>query len=126
MTRDTVAQLLTHLRNAALSKRHDAAVPQSKLNERILSVMKSEGIILSYRLEEERRQYLVALGLQSLPFVQVSRPGARRYLGWRSLRKFAQGGFLLVSTPQGVMTAKTAYDRKLGGEVLARLRRELV
>lgn len=124
MTIDTVSQLLTHLRNAAMAKLDTAYVPQTGINERMLGLLKSEGLIGNYSRDEERRLLVVSLLPIALPLTQVSKPGARRYAGWRELKTIGRGTLLLVSTPQGVMTGHDATARKLGGEVIARIRQE--
>jgi small subunit ribosomal protein S8 len=124
---DPVADMLTRIRNAnqALLERVD--IPASRLKVEIAKILKAEGFIRAYKLIDDRKQgtlrVYMKFGAGNERVLQgvrrVSRPGLRVYRGTRQLPRVYSGlGVAIVSTSQGVMTGRTAQERRLGGEVL--------
>jgi small subunit ribosomal protein S8 len=135
MVTDTVADLLTRIRNASRSRHQSVQTPKTALSERVLEVLKNEGFIESYTLKAQKSakagkfsadEYQVVLkyfgtGEPAISMARrVSKPGRRIYAGANDLPKIFNGlGVSLVSTSQGVMSDREARRRKIGGEILA-------
>jgi small subunit ribosomal protein S8 len=127
---DPIADLLTRIRNGQTAGKAEVRLASSKLKTAIVKVLKDEGYIADYRLDEDggAAQTLPTLiiGLkyfEGRPVIdrleRVSRPGLRIYRGKDELPKVLGGmGTVIVSTPKGVMTDKQARSIGQGGEVL--------
>lgn len=126
---DPIADYLTRLRNAISAGHRVVEIPSSRLKQEITKVLFDKGYILNYKFEdvdECRAVIKVALkydlaqktnAIKALK--RVSRPGLRRYVGYRDLPRVLNGlGIAILSTSKGVMTDKEARDLKVGGEVL--------
>ncbi len=124
---DPIADMLTRIRNAnqALLERVD--IPASRLKVEIAKVLKAEGFIRAYKLIDDSKQGTLRVYMKFGPgnervlqgVRRVSRPGLRVYRPTARLPRIFSGlGVAVVSTSQGVMTGKTAQERRLGGEVL--------
>lgn len=125
-TSDTVADLLTRIRNAKDAKHKYVDVKFSKLNQAIINVLKEKGYVNSFLVNEKKRQIRVFLkyikntrdnvihGLK-----RVSKPGLRSYVGYKDIpRVFSGLGITILSTPAGVLEGEKARELKAGGEVL--------
>lgn len=120
---DTVADMLTRIRNAQLARKQTVAMPVSKLKTAIANVLMSEGYIASVEAEG----LSLTLGLkyyEGKPVIEqikrVSRPGLRIYKSKDELKPVKQGlGVLIVSTNKGIMTDRAARAAGVGGEVIA-------
>lgn len=132
MSNDTIADLLTRIRNAHLSGQKSTLAPASKVSENILKVLKSEGFIENYELKKEALGNFDAFSIHLKYFrsgdpaisiiKRVSRPGLRIYKNKDHLDKVHRGlGIAIVSTSQGIMSDREARKRKIGGEVLAQV-----
>ena len=125
---DPIADLLTRIRNGQTAGKAEVRLASSKLKTAIGKVLKDEGYIADFRLDEESAQTLPTLiiGLkyfEGRPVIdrleRVSRPGLRIYRGKDELPKVLGGmGTVIVSTPKGVMTDRQARSIGQGGEVL--------
>ena len=132
MTTDTIADLLTRIRNAQQAKHKTVLVPVSKMTSNILALLKQEGYIQSFERVAgseatggfEREKVFLKYSQHGFPVIselkRVSRPGRRSYSRSGDIPTVRQGlGVALVSTSQGVMTDREARKRGIGGEVLA-------
>ena len=126
---DTIADMLTRIRNAN-SVRHDRVnVPASRVKKAIAKILLDEGLINDYRVVEDGKQGVIKIELKYLnsrkdPVLlgleRVSKPGLRKYYDCKSLPKVMRGlGVAIVSTSKGIMTDKAARKAGVGGEVLA-------
>ena len=125
---DPIADLLTRIRNGQTAGKAEVRLASSKLKTAIVKVLRDEGYIADFRLDEESAQTLPTLiiGLkyfEGRPVIdrleRVSRPGLRIYRGKDELPKVLGGmGTVIVSTPKGVMTDRQARSIGQGGEVL--------
>jgi SSU ribosomal protein S8P len=127
-TNDTIADMLTRIRNATLAKHETVAVPVSRMTSSIARVLKQEGYISD--IEEVGvgvdRKLVLSLkyqGRQKQPILtmmrRVSRPGMRVYSNHRDLPKVLGGvGIAIISTSKGIMTDREARSKGVGGEVL--------
>ena len=126
---DPIADYLTRLRNAISTGHRVVEIPSSRLKQEITKVLFDKGYILNYKFEDvdECRaiikvalKYDLAQKTNAIKALKrVSRPGLRRYVGYRDLPRVLNGlGIAILSTSKGVMTDKEARDLKVGGEVL--------
>ncbi len=123
---DTVADLLTRIRNAKDAKHKYVDVRFSKLNQSIIDVLKEKGYVNQFLINEKKHQIRVFLkylknsrnsiihGLK-----RVSKPGLRKYVGHQDIPKVFSGlGIAVLSTPSGVLEGEKAREMKVGGELL--------
>src|SRR5712691_2700322 len=127
MLTDPVADMLTRIRNANRAMHDKAAMPTSRLKEQIARILKEEGYIRDYRVEKGesfdtlvvdlkfgRNRERVLTGLK-----RVSKPGRRVYARSERLPRVLGGmGVAILSTSSGLVTARTAQERGIGGEVV--------
>ena len=124
---DTVADMLTRVRNAHMAKKPNVSMPQSKLKHSIANVLHAEGYIDAVEVVANDGKPTLTLTLkyfEGKPVIEmvkrVSRPGLRQYRGKNDLPRVKQGlGIAIVSTSQGVMTDRAARAAGVGGEVIA-------
>ena len=124
---DPVSDLLTRIRNATQAKHETVDVPASKMKVEIVRILKEEGYIENYVLNQDTRQGTIRIQLRYVSgkrpvittLARVSRPGCRVYARKTSIPQILGGiGICIVSTSQGLLTGKQALERGLGGEVL--------
>ena len=123
---DPIADMLTRIRNAQQAQKSSVAMPSSKLKVAIAKVLKSEGYIDDFVVNEAEGKAELGLSLKyyaGRPVIErierVSRPGLRVYKGRDDLPRVMNGlGVAIVSTPKGVMTDRAARAARAGGEVL--------
>lgn len=111
-----------------MAKHKIVEVPASNLKKEITKILFDKGYILNYKFIEEGPQGTIKIALKydsqtKISAIQclkrVSRPGLRRYTGYKDMPRVINGlGIAVVSTSKGVMTDKEASDLKIGGEVL--------
>jgi small subunit ribosomal protein S8 len=125
MMTDPIADMLTRIRNAQLSKKFDVTMPSSKLKMAIANVMKDEGFIADYSVSSDAKpQMTVTLKYyEGRPVIEdlkrVSRPGLRIFRNKDELPKVLNGlGIAIISTSHGVMTDSAARAGGHGGEVI--------
>lgn len=125
---DSVADLLTRIRNASSAGHITVDVPSSKLKVGILKILCAEGFIRKFLQSEDGRQGNLKIFLKytedKKPVInglkRVSKPGGRIYNKCSALKKVVGGfGIAIVSTSKGLMTDHMARASKVGGEVLA-------
>ena len=125
---DTIADLLTRIRNASAAKHESVKIPASNMKKAICQILMDEGYIRSFTVTEDGKQGIIKVVLKygegKTPVIQglrkVSKPGLRIYSGAAELPKVMKGlGIAIISTSRGVMTDREARKQNLGGEVLA-------
>ena len=125
---DTIADMLTRIRNANVMHYQEVLVPNSKMKLEIAKILKDEGFIADYKVLKEDVQGTIVLTLKYGPnkervitgLKRISKPGLRVYAKVDEIPKVLNGlGIAIISTPQGVMTDKKARLNNVGGEVLA-------
>ena len=125
---DTIADLLTRIRNASAAKHESVEIPASNMKKAICQILMDEGYIRSFTVTEDGKQGIIKVVLEygegKTPVIQglrkVSKPGLRIYSGAAELPKVMKGlGIAIISTSRGVMTDREARKQNLGGEVLA-------
>ena len=124
---DPIGDMITRIRNAQMRNKSKVSSPGSKLRERVLEVLKSEGYIRGYTTVEHaggRSELEIELKyFDGEPVIReiarVSKPGRRVYVSVKTLPRINNGlGVAVVSTPKGVMADHAARDAHVGGEVL--------
>ncbi|GAA1193355.1 small subunit ribosomal protein S8 [Brevibacterium paucivorans] len=125
---DPIADMLTRLRNANSAYHEDVSMPYSKLKSNIAEILKAEGYIADYRVEDAQVGKSLQLDLKFGPnrersiagIKRVSKPGLRVYAKSTALPKVLGGlGIAILSTSSGLLTDKQAAKKGVGGEVLA-------
>ena len=127
---DSIADMLTRIRNANIAGHDQVVVPASKLHFELVKIFKAEGFIQKYDMIDDKRQSLIRLNLKYGPgkepvisgLSRVSKPGRRVYVGQDQVPKVMGGmGIGILSTSQGIMTDSEARRRGIGGEVLCQV-----
>lgn len=125
MMQDTIADMLTRIRNAQSASKESVAMPSSKIKCSIAEVLKQEGYIEDYSVEGQVKPEL-SIRLKyyaGKPVIErlerVSRPGLRIYRSCQDLPNVMNGlGVAIISTPKGVVTDRKARSLNVGGEVV--------
>jgi small subunit ribosomal protein S8 len=123
---DPIADMLTRIRNAQMAEKAEVRMPSSKVKVSIAKVLKDEGYVGGYAVEENAGKATLAIELkyyQGQPVIsmirRISSPGLRSYKGKDELPKVQDGlGIAIVSTSHGVMTDRAARAAGHGGEIL--------
>ena len=126
---DTIADMLTRIRNANSAKHDSVDIPASNMKKAIAQILVDEGYVKSFQVIEDGKQGVIRVTLkyqganksQVLKGLRrVSKPGLRIYSSSEDMPKVMKGiGTAIVSTSKGVMTDKQARKEHVGGEVLA-------
>ena len=125
---DTIADMLTRIRNANSMRYTEVKVPASNLKLELARILKEEGFIKDYKVLDENVQGMILLTLKYgqnkerviTGLKRISKPGLRVYAKAEEVPKVLNGlGIAIISTSKGVMTDKEARKQNLGGEVLA-------
>ena len=125
---DPIADMLTRIRNANQNRAKTVSMPSSKMKEEIAKILKDEGFIEEFSIEENDVQNTLTLTLKYgqkkerviTGLKRVSKPGLRVYSKAEELPRVLNGlGIAIISTPKGIMTDKKARNENVGGEVIA-------
>ena len=124
---DPIADLLARVRNSTAAGKHEMFVPYSKIKSEIIRILKEEGYITDYVLDNEAAHPRIKImnkmanrtsaitGLK-----RVSRPGLRRYVGAEEIPRVLGGmGISILSTSRGILSGREAKKQNVGGELLA-------
>lgn len=126
MMTDPISDMLARIRNAALARQDRTEIPLSKLKTRIAGILKDEGFIADYTIDEAGHGKIVVLLKYAKGYASAiagmkrhSRPGRRVYVGYRDIPRVHNGfGVAIMSTSRGVMSDRHARAEKVGGEIL--------
>jgi small subunit ribosomal protein S8 len=130
MVNDPIGDMLARIRNAAMRKRSKVLTPASRMRERVLEVLQSEGYIRGFSVVQQPGafpQFEVELKyFDGEPVIaeisRVSKPGRRVYASIADLKPVKNGlGISILSTPKGVMSDSAARVANVGGEVLCQV-----
>ncbi|MCI9414404.1 MAG: 30S ribosomal protein S8 [Clostridiales bacterium] len=126
---DTIADMLTRIRNANSAKHDTVDIPASNMKKAIAQILVDEGYVKSYQVIEDDKQGIIRVVLKYqganksqvlMGLRRVSKPGLRIYSSSEDMPKVMKGiGTAIVSTSKGIMTDKQARKEHVGGEVLA-------
>nr|YP_010035718.1 ribosomal protein S8 [Pseudostreblus indicus]QQQ88381.1 ribosomal protein S8 [Pseudostreblus indicus] len=132
MSKDTIANILTSIRNADMNKKRTVRIPYTKITENILKILLREGFIENMRKHQESNNLFLVLTLRHrrkrnrkgpdktvLNLKQISRPGLRIYSNYQRIPRILGGvGIVILSTSQGIMIDREARLEGIGGEIL--------
>ena len=123
---DPIADLLTRIRNANMRKKDSLEILSSKIKISILEVLKEEGFISSWKVDEKPVFPIIKIWLKyvdDLPVIReikrVSKPGLRLYTKGKDCKPILNGqGISIVSTSKGIKSDRQCRDENIGGEIL--------
>lgn len=126
MVTDSIADMLTRIRNAIMARHDDVAIPLSKPLLAIAKILKDEGFISDFSIVNDNKFRFLKVKLKYLdsqPAItgleRVSKPGLRIYVKRGEIPRVYGGlGIAIISTSKGIIVGKDAWHRKLGGELL--------
>ncbi len=123
---DQIADMLTRIRNGQQRFKLEVAMPSSKLKVAVATILKEEGYIEDFGVEEDGAKPRLTIKLkyfEGKPVIEllqrVSSPGLRRYSAKDQLPRVRGGlGTAIITTSKGVMTDKAAREQGVGGEII--------
>jgi small subunit ribosomal protein S8 len=124
---DSIGDMLTRMRNAAIVRHDTVEMPASKLKVAILKILKEEGFIGDYEVIKAKPEKLIRIRLKYgddnrsiiSGIERVSKPGLRVYAQHNEIPRVYGGvGVAILSTPKGVVTGQNARRNGVGGEVI--------
>jgi small subunit ribosomal protein S8 len=132
MVNDTISDMLTRLRNAALVKKATVLIPFTKMNQKIAQILEKEGFIQSFFLDDQSKMLLLKLKYRSKATLvgktkescitnlkRISKPGLRIYTSSQDIPRVLGGaGIYILSTSVGILTDREARSLAVGGEIL--------
>nr|YP_009402390.1 ribosomal protein S8 [Dichrostachys cinerea]APA33031.1 ribosomal protein S8 [Dichrostachys cinerea]QGA86590.1 ribosomal protein S8 [Dichrostachys cinerea] len=130
MGKDTIADIITSIRNADMNRKGTVRIPSTNITENIVTILFREGFIENVRKHRESNKYFLVLTLRHrrnrkgsyktiLNLKRISRPGLRIYANYQRIPRILGGmGIVILSTSRGIMTDREARLERIGGEVL--------
>nr|YP_010274376.1 ribosomal protein S8 [Exochorda serratifolia]YP_010732770.1 ribosomal protein S8 [Exochorda giraldii]ARD03105.1 ribosomal protein S8 [Exochorda serratifolia]UJS01159.1 ribosomal protein S8 [Exochorda serratifolia]WEG91208.1 ribosomal protein S8 [Exochorda giraldii]WEG91375.1 ribosomal protein S8 [Exochorda serratifolia] len=130
MSKDTIADIITSIRNADMNKKRTVRIPSTNITENIVKILLQEGFIENVRKHQESNKYFLVLTLRHrrnrkkpyknvLNLKRISRPGLRIYANYQRIPRILGGmGIVILSTSRGIMTDRKARIEGIGGEIL--------
>nr|YP_009899814.1 ribosomal protein S8 [Noccaea caerulescens]YP_009899983.1 ribosomal protein S8 [Noccaea vesicaria]YP_010323446.1 ribosomal protein S8 [Noccaea yunnanensis]QKK46709.1 ribosomal protein S8 [Noccaea caerulescens]QKK46878.1 ribosomal protein S8 [Noccaea vesicaria]UKP88661.1 ribosomal protein S8 [Noccaea yunnanensis] len=130
MGKDTIADIITSIRNADMNRKGTVRIGSTNITESIVQILLREGFIENVRKHRENNQYFLILTLRHkrnkkesykrfLNLKRISRPGLRIYSNSQRIPRILGGiGIVILSTSQGIMTDREARQKRIGGEIL--------
>jgi len=126
---DPIGDMLARIKNAQIRNHKIVKLPSSNFKVKISEILKSEGFIIDYKIDNETNKPVLAINLKyhsGNPVIsaieRISKPGRRVFSRAESLPKVNNGlGIAIISTPKGVMTDVDARKLKVGGEIICKV-----
>ncbi|PRQ15679.1 putative ribosomal protein S8 (chloroplast) [Rosa chinensis] len=130
MSKDTIADIITSIRNADMNEKRTVRIPSTNMTENIVKILLREGFIENVRKHQESNKYFLVLTLRHrrnrkgsyrtvLNLKRISRPGLRIYSNYQGIPRILGGmGIVILSTSRGIMTDREARIEGIGGEIL--------
>lgn len=130
MGRDTIADIITSIRNADMNRKGRVRIASTNITESIVKILLREGFIENSRKHQERNKSFLVLTLRhrrnrkgpyrnSLNLKRVSRPSLRIYSNYQRIPRILGGmGIVILSTSRGIKTDREARLERIGGEIL--------
>ena len=126
---DPIGDMIARVKNAQDRNHKKVELPSSNFKVKIADILKNEGFIKDFKVDEENKKSRLSLELKYHSgnpvisnFERVSKPGRRIFSSADSLPKINNGlGIAIVSTPKGVMTDIDARKQRIGGEIICKV-----
>nr|YP_009430750.1 ribosomal protein S8 [Juglans cinerea]YP_009430833.1 ribosomal protein S8 [Juglans hindsii]YP_009430916.1 ribosomal protein S8 [Juglans major]YP_009430999.1 ribosomal protein S8 [Juglans nigra]YP_009735682.1 ribosomal protein S8 [Juglans microcarpa]YP_009913562.1 ribosomal protein S8 [Juglans major x Juglans regia]ASM81979.1 ribosomal protein S8 [Juglans cinerea]ASM82064.1 ribosomal protein S8 [Juglans hindsii]ASM82145.1 ribosomal protein S8 [Juglans major]ASM82313.1 ribosomal protein S len=130
MGKDTIADIITSIRNADMNRKGTVRIPSTNITENLLKILLREGFIENVRKHQESNKYFLVLTLRHrrnrkgpyktvLNLKRISRPGLRIYSNYQRIPRILGGmGIVILSTSRGIITDREARLEGIGGEIL--------
>ena len=123
---DHTADLLVRIKNAAAVRRHELVMPYTKMKEAILKILETNGFVKNIKVLEDKSKKNISFELVSNKYPthikQISKPGHRIYSKGKDIKIPLRGlALVIISTSQGVINAKEASKKGLGGELICEI-----
>nr|ADZ54557.1 ribosomal protein S8 [Anacampseros vulcanensis] len=128
MGRDTIADIITSIRNADMNRKGTVRIASTNITENIVKILLREGFIENARKHQEKNKYFLVLTLRhrrnskcknTLNLKRISRPGLRIYSNYQQIPRILGGmGIVILSTSRGIITDREARLKGIGGEIL--------
>nr|QVX29370.1 ribosomal protein S8 [Diplotropis ferruginea] len=130
MGKDTIADIITSIRNTDMNRKGRVQIPSTNITENIVKILLREGLIENVRKHRESDKYFLVLTLRYrrnrkgsyktiLNLKRISTPGLRIYSNYQRIPRILGGvGIVILSTSRGIMTDREARLERIGGEVL--------
>lgn len=128
LIQDPISDMLTRIRNAQSAKKHDVCMPSTKVLAEIARILKEEGYIASYEVQDTRPAKTLVITLKYgakgettiKGIKRISTPGLRKYASVKDLPRVLGGlGTAIISTSHGMMCDRDARKQGVGGEIIA-------
>nr|YP_009563438.1 30S ribosomal protein S8 [Bruinsmia styracoides]QAV59046.1 30S ribosomal protein S8 [Bruinsmia styracoides] len=130
MGRDTIAEIITSIRNADMDRKRVVRIASTNIAENVVKILLREGFIENVRKHRENNKYFLVSTLRHrrnrkgsyrniLNLKRISRPGLRIYSNYQRIPRILGGiGVVILSTSRGIMTDREARLEGIGGEIL--------
>lgn len=130
MGRDTIADIITSIRNADMNRKGTVRIGSTNMTEKIVKILLREGFIENVRKHQENNKFFLVLTLRHrrnrkgpsrtiLNLKRISKPGLRVYSNYQKIPRILGGmGIVILSTSRGIMTDREARLEGIGGEIL--------
>ena len=127
---DPIGDMISRIKNAQIRNHKIIKLPSSNFKIKIADVLKKEGFIIDYKVENEKTNKSdLSINLKynsGTPVIntieRISKPGRRIFSSASSMPKINNGlGIAIISTPKGVLTDVDARKKKLGGEIICKV-----
>nr|YP_010242692.1 ribosomal protein S8 [Impatiens linearisepala]QTJ25825.1 ribosomal protein S8 [Impatiens linearisepala] len=130
MGRDTIAEIITSIRNADMDRKRVVQIASTNITENIVKILLREGFMENVRKHRKSNKYFLVATLRHrrnrersyrniLNLKRISRPGLRIYSNYQRIPKILGGmGIVILSTSRGIMTDREARLQGIGGEIL--------
>jgi len=130
MGKDTIADIITFIRNADINRKGTVRIPSTNITDNIVTILFREGFIENVRKHRESNKYFLVLTLRHrrnrkgsykaiCNLKRISRPGLRIYSNYQRIPRILGGmGIVILSTSRGIMTDREARLERIGGEIL--------
>nr|YP_010159170.1 ribosomal protein S8 [Centrosema pubescens]QRG31450.1 ribosomal protein S8 [Centrosema pubescens] len=130
MGKDTIADIITYIRNADLNRKGTVQIPFTNITENTVKILLREGFVENVRKHKKNDKYFLVLTLRYrrnkkesyktfLNIKRISTPGLRIYSNYKRIPRILGGmGVVILSTSRGIMTDREARLERIGGEIL--------
>lgn len=130
MGKDTIADIITSIRNADMNRKGTVRIPSTNITENLVKILLREGFVENVRKHQESNKYLLVLTVRHrrnrkgpyktvLNLKRISRPGLRIYSNYQRIPRILGGmGIVILSTSRGIITDREARLERIGGEIL--------